>query len=404
MINEVTKNYIRDNAEVDVKILALRSSKNSDIDIKFALEQIAAYQTARKKIPSWSACKDVIYPVHLSMEQCSSEMTARYKAEIIRKESNGRDFVDLTGGFGVDSYSISRKFDEAEYVEMNGRLCEVAEHNFRVLEASNITVRNTTAEEYLEGTRGEGKVVYIDPHRRDDRGGKVVSIKDCAPDVCELRDKIFAIGDDLFVKLSPMLDITLAISEIGNVKSVWVVSLRNECKEVLIHSHKGHEGDTRICCVNIKGDGEIDEFSCMMEDEKMIEGGVVDRGGDIGKYIYEPNASIMKAGLFKITGKHWGVEKLHKHSHLYTSDDLVDGFHGRIFEVIRCVDFTKRAAKEIGLDGGKANVLTRNFPLSANALRDKLKLKDGGEFYVIGTILANGQKVLVVAKRIISVR
>ncbi len=399
MINIDTKEFILTNINSDTRALALKKISNPNINLRCALEQISAHQIARHKIPSWASSSDIIYPPHISLEQCSSELTARYKAKIIASSlSNLQSVIDLTGGLGVDSYFISQHFQKATYIEQNSVLCALASNNFPILGANNVTAVNTSAEEYFNTLDTVTfSAIYLDPHRRSSSGSKVVSISDCTPNVCTLKDTIFRHTSDMFIKLSPMLDITLAIKEIGNIKGIWIISLQNECKEVLIHSQRNYLGSISLSCVNILSEKRSEEISSTWGEEKDI---TLSIAKSLGNYIYEPNSSILKAGLFKTVSHNWNIPKLHQHSHLYTSEELIPDFHGRSFHIENIIPFSNKVAKEIHSITKQANVLTRNFPLAANILREKLKLKDGGSYYIIGTTLHDNSRVLIVTKRI----
>ena len=391
-MNTATRDFIEKHLKDDVRQLALQKFPD-DVDKMLALNQIEARQLLSKKVPSWASNPDLLFPKHLSIEQCSSEFTAKYKASII---SGGDTFVDLTGGLGIDSYFLSEKFKTSYYVENQKELCDLAEHNFGVL-GRKITVVNSDAETYLSKNHNFD-LIFIDPARRDIYNRKMVSLHDCSPDVVDLVGTRRATSAQYLIKVSPMLDISLITNEMQNISEIHIVSVKNECKEILIKIEPGFDGEIKYFCVNFVGNdlksSQSFEFSEISECSEYSS-----FAPTIKRYLYEPNASLMKSGAFKLISQYFGIEKLHVNSHLYTSDDLVSEFPGRIFEVVGFAPFNKKIKKELLNDITDASVATRNFPLSANELRKNLNLKESDKNYIFGTTLIGEKKVVILAKK-----
>ena len=394
-MNTATRDFIEKHLKDDVRQLALQKFPD-DVDKMLVLNQIEARQLLSKKVPSWASNPDLLFPKHLSIEQCSSELTAKYKASII---SGGDTFVDLTGGLGVDSYFLSEKFKTSFYVENQKELCELAEHNFDVL-GRKIMVVNSDAESFLSKNQNFD-LVFIDPARRDIYNRKMVSLHDCSPDVVKIVETFPETSSrkpSFLIKASPMLDISLITNELQNISEIHIVSVKNECKEILIKIEPGFEGEIKYYCVNFVGNdlksSQSFEFSETTESSANSE-----FAPTIKHYLYEPNASLMKSGAFKLISQRFGIEKLHVNSHLYTSDDLVSEFPGRIFEVVGFAPFNKKIKKELLNGITEASVATRNFPLSANDLRKTLNLKESDTNFVFGTTLMGEKKVVILAHR-----
>ena len=455
MNHELTKDFINAHLNDDVNKLAL-SKFPDDIDKQFVIRQIQARQLLKKKLPSWSENDELLFPKRLSLEQCSSELTAKYKKSISHRdaETQSRDasesicenqcrsvgekrtLIDLTGGMGVDTSFLSDNFDETIYVESQAELCELAEHNFKVLK-KNIKVVNAKAEDFLAQC-GEVDCIYLDPARRDEYGRKMVSLHDCSPDVAELQDLLFEKTNTVIVKLSPMLDIDIIKKELKNIKEIHVVAVKNECKEVLVKSTSQRDNETTsrdasmipaikridtsdedeairrlyISAIDLK---ENWKFS-FTEDEE--QNAIPTFADEIGKYLYEPCVACMKAAPFKLLSQRFNIKKLHRNSHLYTSDELVTDFPGRIFEVINVIPFNKKTKKTLmqtltqtqsdehsatwrlgDLVTQKVSIAVRNFPLSAEALRKHLGFKDGDDFYIFGTTMKGEKKMLVLGSK-----
>lgn len=390
-MNEITRQYIRDNLNNDVPTLALRKAPVGT-DVSLALRQIEARQLLQKKVPEWSANEDLLFPAHLSIEQCSSEATARYKANLWE----GKTLVDLTCGLGIDTYYLSQRFQETDAVERQPELCTLARHNFGVLQ-TRINVHNKTAENYLEQCEPKD-CIYLDPARRDQQGRKTVSISDCTPDVVALQDLLLQKADTVMVKLSPMLDIAQALQELKHVKEIHVLSVRNECKELVFVLKHGFLGRPTLYAVNLLTQQPMVCFS--HEEERDCSLRLSD---GVGRYLYEPNTALMKAGCYKLLAYRFDVLKLHKNSHLYTSDSLVPDFAGRIFEVEDWTPYHKKV-KQLLLPGiDHANLTVRNFPITVDTLRKTMKIKEGGDVYLFATTLRNEEKVLIKTKKSASV-
>lgn len=383
--------FIREHRLDDVRELALQAGRYPDVDMKEALQQIDGWQRARRKLPTWADTDGIVYPVHLSMEQCSSELTARYKAGIVE---GGMKMTDLTAGFGVDAAMMAQKYRQATLVEQNEELCRILRHNLPLLGVSNAEVLCLTAEEALRELLPQD-LIFLDPARRDVHGGKVVSIADCTPDVAALQDMLMEKTRTLLIKLSPMLDIKSVVRDMRGVSEVHVVSVENECKELLVklcHS----AGQVRTVCVNIDSGGKSETFSFT---DEMEANAVCRYVSEVGTYIYEPNASIMKAGGFKVLAERYGISKLHPNSHLYTTDDEIADFPGRRFKVMKVSGLGKTEVKGL-LDGlSQANLSVRNCPLSVAELRKRLKIRDGGDRYLCATTLADNRKILLLLER-----
>ena len=511
IMNQATLDFIRQHQDDDVRQLAFLGSKYPEVDMPFALDQIRGRKMARTKLPRWASIDGIIYPPHISMEQCSSEQTALYKAELaarllglspsssengeekekesenasnlhlseicefagkgavdsefakneatckkqqilteadrnvneIKEEPHGGDFseeigfVDLTGGFGVDfSYIASRLGVKSMYVERQAHLCEAAKENFGRLGLKNAIVKNGDGIEVLHSfaskkddaasaddslgiiydqplsllkTKLGLKIIFIDPARRDDAGNKVVSLKDCTPDVTVLQEEMLSKADYVIIKLSPMLDWHRAVNELNCVKEVHIISVNNECKELLLvlsarnmggmeaSSADGevkHAGNLRIYCVN-----DAQSFVC---DELDMESSSVRIASPVleeMQYLYEPNASLMKAGCFSVLSERYGARMLSKNSHLFVSMEPIEDFPGRSFRIIAISSFNKKELKRYLSGITKANIATRNFPLSVAELRKRLKLKDGGETYIFATTLSDESHMLVITEK-----
>lgn len=386
VLSDEMVDFVSIHKDDDVNKLVLQSSRYPDIDIQMAASQISARQMAAKKIPLWNENSKVVFPPHLSMEQCSSQQTALYKASIF----SGESFVDLTSGLGVDLFFISRNFKFADYVERQELLCDIAANNMKILGADNVEIHNTDAIEFLK-QMPHVDLIMIDPARRSRSGGKTVMISDCEPDIIGIEELLVDKGDKVMVKLSPMLDITIALKELKHITSIHVVSVNNECKELLLILERNSANKSvEINCVNISN--KTDKFSFTMESESSATFIIAEK---MGAYLYEPNASIMKGGGYKTLTKKFEVKKLSVNTHLYTSDELVDSFPGRKFKIEGISSFSGKEVKALlkGID--KANLTIRNFPSSVNDLRKKLKLKEGGDMYLFATTIWDNSKVLI---------
>ena len=494
IMNQATLDFIRQHQDDDVRQLAFLGSKYPEVDMPFALDQIRGRKMARVKLPRWASIDGIIYPPHISMEQCSSEQTALYKAELaarllglspsssvngeekdkesentsnlhlseicefagkgavdsefakneatckkqqiltepkenvneIKEEPHEGDFseeigfVDLTGGFGVDfSYIASRLGVKSMYVERQAHLCEAAKENFGRLGLKNAIVKNgdgievlhsfaskkeAAASESLGITEDQSqsllktnlglKLIFIDPARRDDAGNKVVSLKDCTPDVTLLQEEMLSKADYVIIKLSPMLDWHRAVSELNCVQEVHIISVNNECKELLLVLSARNMGNLRIYCVNDAQSFVCDELDMESSSVKIAPSTLEEM-----QYLYEPNASLMKAGCFGVLSERYDARMLSKNSHLFVSREPIAVFPGRSFRIIAISSFNKKELKRHLSGITKANIATRNFPLSVAELRKRLKLKDGGETYIFATTLSDESHVLVITEK-----
>ena len=494
IMNQATLDFIRQHQDDDVRQLAFLGSKYPEVDMPFALDQIRGRKMARVKLPRWASIDGIIYPPHISMEQCSSEQTALYKAELaarllglspsssenreekekesenasnlhlseicefagkgtvdsefakneatckkqqilteseenvneIKGETHGGDFseetgfVDLTGGFGVDfSYIASRLGVKSMYVERQAHLCEAAKENFGRLGLKNAIVKNGDGIEVLHSFASKKeaaasdslgitedqsqslfktnlglKLIFIDPARRDDAGNKVVSLKDCTPDVTLLQEEMLSKADYVIVKLSPMLDWHRAISELSHVREVHIISVNNECKELLLVLSAQNMGNLRIYCVN-----DAQSFVCEELDMETSSVKIAPSTLEEMQYLYEPNASLMKAGCFGVLSGRYDARMLSKNSHLFVSQAPIEAFPGRSFRIIAISSFNKKELKRHLSGITKANIATRNFPLSVAELRKRLKLKDGGETYIFATTLSDESHVLMITEK-----
>jgi precorrin-6B methylase 2 len=385
-MNEATLAFIRSHANDDVRQLALQGKKNPEVEMTYALDQIAGRQKARVKIPSWAANDGIVYPPHLSMEQCSSEATARYKAQIAGK---GNKIVDLTAGFGVDMAFMSTNFAEAVHVEQQEALCAISSANYTCLGLHHIHVVCCDGVAYLHQLE-QADVIFIDPARRNEHGGRTYSMADCTPNVLEIIDEMLEKATRVIIKLSPMLDWQKAVSDVGNVSEVHIVSVGNECKELLLVVER-KASNLKVFCVN---DGQV--FSYTSNDET----GSFCQAPSSPQYLYEPNASVMKAGCFQLIAQRFGISQPDKNSHLFLSEQIIPDFPGRGFAIERICTMNKRELKT-GLAGiTQANIAVRNFPLSVADLRKRLKLKDGGEVYIFATTSAEKGHLLLVCRKI----
>ncbi len=393
-ISPETLRFIEENLKADVRSLALQAKKYPQVDMAMAVVQIAGRQIAEAKLPSWYRTGGLLYPKHLSMEQCSSEVTAIYKASLLQ----GETFADLTGGFGIDCSFLSRRFKKADYVERQAELCELASHNFP-LQGLQIEVHNEDGVEYLK-RMDPVDCLFLDPARRDGHGGKTVAISDCEPDVSTLEDLLVEKAKTVMVKLSPMLDLSLALKTLKNVREVHVVSVNNECKELLLILQKQSiSSDVSIHCEHIVNDLH-QHFVFTQEQERISDCPLTSQ---VETYLYEPNASILKAGAYRSLTQSCEVKKLHPSSHLYTSSHFIEDFPGRRFQVEAVSGFGKKDLKTFLQGMEKANITIRNFPSSVAELRKRLKLKEGGEDYIFATTLADESKILIKCKKVPSV-
>lgn len=399
-----TEAFIAAYREDDITQTALRTRQFPDVDAAFALQQIEGWQKARLKLPSIAAIPGWIWPRRLSVEQSSSEECAALKQRILSDSFRAGAKLtgaDLTGGMGIDSFFLSRLTEEWTYVEMQEELCRIAEHNFRLADKP-IRVVNTTAEAYLEQME-PADLLFIDPARRDNHGGKVFRLQDCTPDAAALYPLLMRKTRTLALKLSPMLDLHEALRSLPDAEEAYVLALRGEVKELFIVCRKSADSPAeeeatsrqpRITAINITPQGE-ESFCFTEKDEQAAQPAFCKADETQEGYLYEPNAAILKAGAFKLIATRFGLRKLAPNTHLYHSPKLTEGFPGRTFRIVGTVD--KQHQKS--LSGQAYNILTRNHPLRPEEIRKKLKTKDGGERFIIGA--RTGEKaMLFIAERI----
>ena len=443
-----TAEFIQEYREKDTRQLALQSARFPDVDMPYALDQIKGWQTARRKLPTWAACAGIVYPPHLSMEQCSSEPTAQYKLNLamewscrvesseLRVESSS-SMTDLTGGFGVDFSFTSCAFASATYVERNAQLCSMVEHNLPLLGIDNAKVVCADAVDYLS-TLDTQTMIFLDPARRDQHGAKTVMLADCTPDVVQLLPQLLKKSRFTMLKLSPMLDWHKAVEDLhGMVREVHIVSVGGECKELLLVLSEEMESELKVFCADLEAGGGSGEAG--------LSGGSSSSSGSScsslscepsfprtpsspstpslsaslfvytpsasrpapnsklktqnSKFLHEPNASIMKAGCFDELAAAYGVSPVSRNSHLFLSAEPVDGFPGRSFSIERVTTLNKRELRQALAGIEKANIATRNFPLSVAELRKRLKLKDGGDVYIFATTTAEDEHLLLISHK-----
>lgn len=393
--------FVNEHRNDDVRQLVLKYGDRKDVDVREAAVQISAYQTSCDKLPLWAETDGVVFPPHLSMEQCSSQKTAEYKASIVKAiiTDKSPSITDLTAGFGVDATIIARAFiaPKLTLVEHSPLLCDIARHNLPLLGLNEAGVVCDETENVLPELQHQN-LIFIDPARRDSQGGRTYAIADCTPNVALLAPQFLDKADYVMVKLSPMLNLADVEASLPNVSDIHVVSVDGECKELLALMHRETEGEVRIHAANITADG-ISEYTFLRSDERST---TCVYATQVLRYIYEPNASLMKVAPFAGLSVHYGMQKLHPDSHLYTSDDLVPDFPGRMFEVKDVATFNKRMLRQALQGMSRANITVRNFPLTVSQLRARLRLAEGGDDYIFATTLqpAN-QHILVIGRKIL---
>lgn len=397
-----TAEFIREYRERDIRQLALQANRFPDVDMPYALDQIQGWQIARRKLPKWAACDGVIFPPHLSMEQCSSEPTAQYKLNLAMEWTcqvgHASRMTDLTGGFGVDFSFTSCAFAAATYVERNEQLCHIVEHNLPLLGLNNATVVCADAVEYLSTVEPQ-TMLFLDPARRDEHGAKTVMLADCTPDVVQLLPKLLEKSCFTMLKLSPMLDWHKAVDDLqGTVREVHIVSVGGECKELLLVLSTVVESELKVYCADLSTASDTSSLfvytpgsSAPVANSKLKT--------QNSKFVHEPNASIMKAGCFDELAAAYGVSPVSRNSHLFLSDEPVEGFPGRSFVVERVTTMNKGELRKALVGIEKANIATRNFPLTVAELRKRLKIKDGGDVYIFATTTAEGEHLLLISRK-----
>ena len=393
--NEATIRFVKEHREEDVRALALQTRRDGDVDLTWALDQIQGWQTARRKLPSWAAIDGIVYPTHLSMEQCSSEQTAIYKCGVIEQlPLEGREtLIDLTGGFGVDFAFMAKCSEQAVYVERQEHLCETAQHNFNLLGLHHARIIHGDAEDILShlDTQPGNTFIYVDPARRDSNRARTYAITDCTPNVQELKERLIEASHHVLIKLSPMLDWHKAMLDlVEHVAEIHIVSVANECKELLILLAAGHKGEPIIHCVN------DNQHLIYTPPESDVPVAIAD--DDNARFIYEPNASIMKAGCFGLLTQRFPVKALAPDSHLFVSAEQVKDFPGRRFAVTAITTMNKKELANALKGITHANIATRNFPMTAQQLRQRLHLQDGGDTYIFGTTTATARRLYICHK------
>jgi 16S rRNA G966 N2-methylase RsmD len=379
--------FIVDNLKSNITKLILKGSPFDDVSIQELANQIVAKQKSEYKLSTWFSTKNIYYPAKISIEQTSSENTAKYKSELIKGDS----IIDITGGFGVDCFYFSKRFKNVTHCEINEKLSAIVKHNYQQLNIKNIDTFSGDGIDFLKNTETNFDCIYIDPSRRNDIKGKVFLLKDCLPNVPENIDFLFTKTNQILLKNSPILDISSAISELKFVKEIHVIALKNEVKEVLFLLEKEYQKDIKLKTINILKEGS-QEFNFNLKEE------ITSTYSETLSYLYEPNAAILKSGGFHQISKQLNVFKLHQHSHLYTSEKLIE-FPGRIFKVEHVLNYDKKKLKKL-LPEKKANITTRNFPKSVAQIRKETNLNDGGDSYIFFTTDKENNLKSIICKKI----
>ncbi|WP_100614581.1 class I SAM-dependent methyltransferase [Confluentibacter citreus] len=387
ILNTEIQNFINNNLHSNISEIVLKGTAFDAVTTKELIEQIEAKVKCEKKIPTWFNTLHIYYPNKLNIEQTSSETTAAYKASLM----GGKTILDLTGGFGVDCYYFSKRFDSVTHCEIDKNLSEIVAYNYKQLQISNIKIVNDDGLEYLK-TDETFDWIYIDPSRRHDSKGKVFFLNDCLPNIPMHLNLLFKQSKNIMIKTSPLLDLSIGIGELQHVKTIHVVAVNNEVKELLWILERGFQDEVSIKTVNLKQEQD-DYFEFQLKNEKSVE-------STYGKpltYLYEPNAAILKAGAFNTISDQLTVFKLHKHSHLYTSELLIP-FPGRCFRVENIIPYNKKELKQLAIT--KANITIRNFPETVEQIRKKLNIKDGGEVYLFFTTDVENNKIVIICNKL----
>ena len=397
MLSPQTQEYILAHQNDDVRKLALQAKVSEKVNLKMALQQIEGKQLALKKLPHWSCSPDLIFPPRLALEQCSSEQTAAYKVQLTKellsktsKQSQPQLFVDLTGGFGIDFSFLAPLFQKAIYIERQEELCCLAKYNFPKLGLNH--VRFICGESCVQLDKiSQADLIFIDPARRDSNGKKTVAIADCEPNLEVIQSLLQRKSPLTLIKLSPMLDIHQALQRLNGISQVHIVSVEGECKELLLVLEREAQ-KVLFFCVNLRTNHTAQSFSFSIEEEKNA---MCDFAEKPELYLYEPNASVLKAAAYRIIAQRYNLRKLHPNSHLYTSGKRIDSFPGRIFKVDSYCGFGKKDLKTLLAQTKQANLTIRNFPDTVVGLRQRLKLAEGGNIYLFATTLGNNSKILI---------
>ncbi|UFH35237.1 class I SAM-dependent methyltransferase [Flavobacterium acetivorans] len=388
LLNPEIQGFINTNIGTSISKLALQKNPFPEVAWITILNQIEAKTKAKDKLPTWYAAKDILYPAKISVEQTSSEKTALYKSAIV----SGDSLIDLTGGFGVDDYYFAKRIKTVVHCEINPELSNLVQHNFNQLEVKNISCHSGDSLATLASLNKKWDWIYIDPSRRNDAKGKVFLLKDCLPNVPDHLDFYFKHSNKILIKTAPLLDLSAGLSELQNVKAIHIVALENEVKELLWEIHQDYSGEVEIKTVNLLKE-ETESFDFVVNQQSKTAHYSLPQ-----KYLYEPNSAIMKSGGFDEVGLFFKLNKLQKHSHLYTSADLIP-FPGRIFTIEKCISYQKNEIKT-HLEQKKANVTTRNFPESVETIRKKWKIKEGGNLYCFFTTDEENNKIVLICTKI----
>jgi hypothetical protein len=388
VLNPEIQVFINANIDTLISTLAFKKNPFPDLEWIFILNQIEAKTKAKDKLPNWFATNNIIYPSKISIEQTSSEKTAAHKASLV----SGESLIDLTGGFGVDDYYFSKKIKTVVHCEINTGLSNIVKHNFEQLDANNITCYSGDSSETLATLNKKWDWIYIDPSRRNDAKGKVFMLKDCLPNVPENIDYYFKNTNAILIKTAPLLDISAGLSELKHVKTIHIIALENEVKELLWELHSNYTGKTTVKTVNILKE-KTESFGFILNENVRVP-----TYGLPLTYLYEPNSAIMKSGAFDEIALFYSLDKLHKHSHIYTSKNLIP-FPGRVFEIENCIPYNKIEMKTF-LENKKANITIRNFPESVESIRKKWKIKEGGNVYCFFTTDINNNKIVLICSKI----
>lgn len=389
ILNIEVQQYLQDNAEQPPTKVALKKSPFDGVSAAELAEQVDTQQRLKTKLPHWLDANNIYFPPRQNAEQCSSEQTALYKANLVE----GKKAIDLTGGFGVDVWALSQRFESVHYCEMNEGLFPVVVHNFKQLECNNVHCHLGDGLETLISPQKEKyDLIYLDPARRDEHNRKMVSFADCVPDVVANKDLLFQYSDRVMLKASPMMDISLALEDLSGVKEVHVVALKNECKELLFILENGFIGEAKIHCVNLP---QSCSFAFRRHEEKESYAHL----GMPSTYLYEPNSAVLKAGAFNIVSVQLKLKKMHISTHLYTSDHLVEDFPGKTYEVLYSLEYNKKAIARL-IPDKKANIKTYNFSHSPEQVKKKLNLKDGGDTYLFGVKTMDDKYRILMTKKV----
>jgi len=387
ILNIEIQEFINNNLNSEISPILLKGTHFNGIETSEIVTQIEAKKRCKKKLPTWFNSENIYYPNKLNIEQTSSEITAKYKSELI----SGNSIIDITGGFGVDCFYFSKRFKNVVHCEINSELSNIVKFNYKQLQRDTIKTINASGLDILRNSNETFNWIYIDPSRRHDAKGKVFFLKDCLPNVPQHLELLFKHSKNLMIKTSPLLDISAGINQLKDVKTIHVVAVNNEVKELLWILEKEYSGDISIETANITTNSK-EHFSFQLQKKNHASSYSAPL-----TYLYEPNAAILKSGGFRQITQQLNVFKLHQHSHLYTSESLID-FPGRRFKIEKMIPFNKKETHKLGIK--KANITTRNFPETVQNIRKKFKIKDGGETYLFFTTDLNGSKIVVATKKV----